>query len=140
MTDPNILDQLFNAVVSEREAKRMIAEKAKSLVQEAVIFRLPTDAARRGVRKELTVWINQKSLTGRGTKKLVDKAVAKAMRGYKKSKAAREEELDGRSFDDKTIPLMGGWADKVDGKRKWEPKVSEWRGKRAASAFAQKRK
>jgi hypothetical protein len=140
MTEPNALDRLFNAVVSDREVKKMVRAKADALVQEALLFRLPEASARGAVRSQLKQWIQGKGFTGRGTKKLVDKTLSRAMSGYRRSLHNREEGLEEDPSDDTKVRLLDGWADRESRKREpgWQRRYSAMRGQRAAEAFKQK--
>lgn len=143
MTEPNALDRMFNAVVSDREVKRMIQAETKKLFAQALVFRLPDDAVKREVRAQLTKWIKSKGLTGRGTKKLVDKAIARAMKGYCRSLHELNSSSEFDKFRDIPVELHGTWADRASDRLRspWPRRVSsKWAGERAAAKFARKRK
>ncbi len=82
MTEPNILDQLFNITVKRRDVKRWLDTRAEELVARHLWWDHSESVARQETYIELTKWMQEKSLTGHGTKKLVDKAIAKAMAHY----------------------------------------------------------
>lgn len=113
MTEPTALDLLFNTVVSDRDVKKMVKVQAKILFEQALVFRLPEAVTRKEVSIELTKWIESKGLTGRGTKKLVDKAVARAMKDYCRSLHELNSISEFDKFRDTPVDLYDSWADKA---------------------------
>lgn len=142
MTEPNALDRMFNAVVSDREVKKMVKAQTKKLFDEALALRLPEDVAVQEIKKQLTQWITEKGLTGRGTKKMVDKAVARATKSYRRSLHELNSSSEFDRFRDTPDHLLGSWADRASDQVRspWRRSPSVWVGRRVADAFGRKQK
>ncbi|MGD9727425.1 MAG: hypothetical protein AB7L09_00750 [Nitrospira sp.] len=81
--EPSVLDQLFNIVVSDREVKQLLAQQSAALVEGLFNEEYSESAARKILSEKLTAFMAERGLSGRGRKKMVDKAVAKALKGYR---------------------------------------------------------
>lgn len=81
-TEPNILDRLFNIAVSDKDAKAMLIKQAAPMPARHQKERLSLRAARLQMVEDLTQWLYASGLTGRGTKKLVERITAKGLKGY----------------------------------------------------------
>jgi hypothetical protein len=85
MTDkkqPTALDRLFNITVSDKEVKKMLIKQAAPMPAKHQNGRLSLRAARQQMAEDLAKWLHASGITGRGTKKLIDKVVSKALKGY----------------------------------------------------------
>jgi len=142
MTEPNALDRLFNVAVPDKDVKRWLADEAEAMARLELAWEHDERVARRVITEKLTKWVESKHLTGRGTKKLVDKAVAKAMKTYGYSLWRRLRDIDrGRPVDDAiTLDLEAGGAgfDRRERTPGWLRRSNASRGEKLASAFQQK--
>lgn len=112
--EPNVLDRLFNVAVSDREVKGMLREKAKQLVEEQFKEGYSESAARATVSEKLTDWMHISGFSGRGRKKMVDKAVARALKGY-------EDRLRlALLAEARRLKKTGHWVDESNAKRIFE--------------------
>jgi len=150
--EPNILDKLFNITVSDREVKQMLIARAETMpaaclgVGDETQKPLSERAARRKIAADLAAWMYSRGLTGRGTKRLVDKVTARAMKGYgpklrrllhREAKEA-EEGLNQREADAINARLASGQAGARGDVPAWWYRQGEWRGERLAAEFRQK--
>jgi len=81
-TEPNVLFRLFNIVVSDKEVKAMLDKQVATMPAACRSLGLSKRAARLQIADDLTAWMHESGLTGRGTKRMVDKVTSKALKGY----------------------------------------------------------
>lgn len=141
-TEPNVLDRLFNVVVSDRSAKAMLIAQAKPMPAACLELGLSERAAREKISADLKAWLHASGITGRGTKKLVDKVAARAMRGYSSDlRRLLHQEAQGAEEEDAiTAELKAGQVGRgTDGRRPaWLRRSIARRGARLAGSFQQK--
>ena len=154
-TEPNVLDRLFNIAVSDKEGKRMLIKQAEPMpavclaLDDTSRSPLSEKAARLRIAADLTAWLHASGLTGRGTKRLVDKVTARVMKGYGPQlrrllhRAAKdaEESMNQREADGLKARLRAGQlAVRGEEKPLWWYRMGKWRGERLASEVQQKRR
>ena len=142
MTEPNALDRLFNVAVPTKDVKRWLAAQAETMAQLELAWEHDARFARQELAEKLTEWIEGKHLTGRGTKKLVDKAVSKVMKTYERRLYQRLQDKDrGLPVDDAiTLQLETGDTgyDRRERTPGWLRRSQASRGERLAGLFQQK--
>lgn len=139
---PNVLDRLFNIAVPDKDVKKWLADRAERLAPIEVAWEHDERTARRRISANLTKWVEKNGLTGRGTKKLVDKVVAKVIRGHEtrlwRRLQAKEREIE---VDDAITLLQeaGLYGSKNSWREpEWKARHYAGRGKRLATKFQQK--
>lgn len=80
-----VLNRLVNILVNEKEIKASLVSRGKSLFDVCLKARWTPQESRNYIHTHLTEWMKNSGFNGHGTKKLVDKAVSKALSGYKHS-------------------------------------------------------
>lgn len=81
-TEPTALDRLFNVAVSDRQFKKMLFAQAELLSKKMFDKDLSERGARRELAKELTQWVYVSGFSGRQRKRMVEKAVKRALNDY----------------------------------------------------------
>jgi len=81
--EPSVLDRLFNITVNDRDFKKMLIKKAETLPAQCFDEELCERDARKQIVKQLTDWVYESGFTGRQTKKMVEKAAARVLKGYR---------------------------------------------------------
>lgn len=84
-TGPTALDRLFNVTVSDRDFWKMLVAQAEPMPTQCFDEQLCERDARREIVKKLTAWVHDSGFSGRQTKKMVEKAAKRVMKGYRQS-------------------------------------------------------
>jgi hypothetical protein len=97
-TEPTALDRLFNITVNDRDFWKMLVAQAEKLAPECYDQDLCVQAARKTICERLTSWVYVSGFSGRQTKKMVEKATKRVLKGYHKNMRTyylkRASELD----------------------------------------------
>ena len=143
-TEPNVLDRLFNIAVSDREVKAMLNAQAEPMPAYCLKMRLSDRTARQKIAEDLKAWLHASGITGRGTKKLIDKILSRVMKGYGyQLRRLLHQEAEGAEEEDAiTAELKAGQIGRGTKERRpaWLRRSISRRGENLAAKFQQKRK